>query len=115
MMRPLALLRHRANNRLSKTKRAAQVCADNSVPIFQDIRMASASRVTPALFTRMSALPNSFENLATDFLDGSMIRDIDRVRFRRIRAKGVDFICDILGVLLRSADASDPRAFTGEP
>src|SRR5216110_2432027 len=55
-----------------------------------------------------------FENLATDFLDGSMVRDIDRVSFRRIGAHGVDFIRDLLRVLLRSAHASHPRAFLGE-
>jgi hypothetical protein len=44
-----------------------------------------------------------------------MICDIDRVSFRRIRAKGIDFIRDLLRVLLCSTHASHPRPFIGEP
>ncbi len=79
-----------------------------------DIRMLRPSRVTPALFTRMSIRPKSSRILALDLLHGGLVGDIDRVGPGGIGVGGVDFVRGPLGVCLAAADGSDARAFVSE-
>jgi len=78
-----------------------------------DIRIARPSRVTPALFTRMSILPKSSRICAPTSAPRRDRQHRPRM-FRCVRARLVQFIGCALGVFFAATDTRDPRAFTRE-
>ena len=77
-----------------------------------DIRMLSPSRVTPALFTRMSTRPKSSRIFALVCWTGGVIGNVDRVGLRGVGAAGVDLVGGALrGLSLRLTEAIRAPSF----
>ena len=109
------LLDHRPHNRLREIERAAQVRVDHRVPIFDRHAHGESVPRHAGVVHQNVDLAEVFENLRADFLHSGMIRDIDRIIFRRIRTRRIDFIRGPFRVRLRAAHRGDTRAFVRKP
>ena len=105
---------HRANDRLHKTERAAQIRVNDRIPILE--RHSHGQPVTShASVVNQNVDPAKIvENLGADFLNGFMVRDIDRVAFRCIGADCIDLVCDVLCVCVCAAHAGYTRSLVSQ-
>ena len=99
---------------MTKTERAAQVCVDDRIPIFQRHPHGKGIARHTGVVNKHVDPFKVLKNSGTDFLDGRMICNIDRVSVRRIRSKTVNFVRDPPYVFFRSADTRYMRALNRE-
>src|SRR5437762_8385819 len=86
-----ALFDHHAFCGLHKVESAFQVRVDHHVPVFHRHAQTQSGAPHAGVVDQDVDLAEIIENLRADLLYGGMIRDIDRVSFRRVRPCRVDF------------------------
>ena len=108
----MALFDHRPLHRLHEIERAFQVCVQHHVPIFRRHGHAEhVARHTGIVHQNIDPLEIA-QNLFADSLHVGMIGDVNRIRFRRACACGVNLVGCFLRTFLRPAHV---RTFARQP
>ena len=97
-------------NRLRKTKRAAQICVNDRIPILKRHSHGKDISGNTCVVNQDVGPAKIAEDLSTDFVHGCMVRNIDRIAPSRVGANCVDLVRDVLCVRFRATHARDPRS-----